>query len=198
MRNSLQLVQTFRKTKRYYHFSSSVDMSSIFGSQIVLDIYMIIMRFSLLFNYIQLTMMYQNERCGDIFEKYSTFSNQNKCIWLIKCIYFTYLKICSYTTNTWWWQCQWIWIKCERNLKSPDVYIVGRTIPKLLMQLNVSLEIYVGNSLDKSIEIFNEYFALCSCIPVVYKYVPILIRIASCTSDIHPLCVAQYVCISSR
>ena len=53
-------------------------------------------------------------------------------------------------------------------------------------QLNISLKIYLGNSLDNSIVVFNGYFAICICIAVVYKYV-------SCTSDIHSLCVTQSV-----
>ena len=52
-------------------------------------------------------------------------------------------------------------------------------------QLNILLQIYLENSLHNSINVFNEYFATCICFPVVYKYVPITIRIVSCTSDIH-------------
>ena len=40
-------------------------------------------------------------------------------------------------------------------------------------QLKIPLQIHLANSLDNSIEIFNGYFAICICTPVVYQYVVI-------------------------
>ena len=63
-------------------------------------------------------------------------------------------------------------------------------------QLNNSLKSHLGKSLENSIENFIGYFVLCICIPLVYKYVHITIRVVSCISDIYSLNVAQCVCIS--
>ena len=49
----------------------------------------------------------------------------------------------------------------KKNVKHSDVYTVGRTIPQILK----------GNSLDISSECFNEHFAKCICVPVVYNAV---------------------------
>ena len=105
-----------------------------------------------------------NKKSVDILEKYLTFSNQNKRIWLIKCIYFTYLKNCSSITNIWWWKWQWIWIKCEKisNIRM-CIQLVGQ-------YLKFSIEYFVYDLFMKFVEQFHWDFQWIFCNMYVFIF----------------------------
>ena len=78
--------------------------------------------------------------------------------------------------------------------KTSNIWICMQLIRHYLkFSIKDSVGELIGRFVGNSIQIFNGYFAMCICVPVVYKYVPILIWMVSYISVMHSPFVEQSV-----